>query len=69
MNTKSPQSKKLLSDYKKIVRDSPTLPDEGADLSLEQPYFGRVVQTVTTYSVYEAPIADIANLPEKNLVG
>lgn len=47
-----PQS--LESQYLQVFKAAPQAP-QPVEPSLEQPYFGRVVQTVTTYSVSEKP--------------
>lgn len=44
----------LEEQYLKILKGQPVgFPEP--DFNLEQPYFGEVVQTVTTYSVCEKP--------------
>lgn len=48
----------LEEQYQEIFKGAPQTPNE-VDSSLEQPYFGRIVQTVTTYSVYGKPDLDL----------
>ncbi len=52
--TTQDESKILEQQYKQLIKASPFLDteDEG---NLDQPYFGQIVQTVTTYSVCERP--------------
>ena len=44
----------LEDQYLQVFKAAPQAP-QPEEPSLEQPYFGRVVQTVTTYSVSEKP--------------
>lgn len=44
----------LEEQYLQVFKAEPQAP-QPEEPSFEQPYFGRVVQTVTTYSVYEKP--------------
>ena len=47
----------LEQQYKEVFRSAPLIPQTDPDyLNLEQPYFGRIVDTVTTYSVHEIPV-------------
>lgn len=52
------KSRNLEDQYQEIIKGAPQAPEE-VDSSLEQPYFGRIVQTVTTYSVYGKPDLDL----------
>ncbi len=47
------KSPTLEEKYTQIIKGSPEVSEE--EISLEQPYAGRIVQTVTTYSISEKP--------------
>lgn len=49
--------RKLVEQHQKLIKNSQLQrPPLGDSESLEQPYLGEVVDTVTTYSIYEEPI-------------
>jgi len=49
-------SKQLERQYSELFKKSNPLIDAVMEDSLEQPYVDMIVETVTTYSVYEEPI-------------
>ena len=56
------QIQELMKQHQQLFGAAARKQSELADYeSLEQPYAGEIVQTVTTYSIYEAPIVDTAS--------
>ena len=54
--TRKDKSRTLQEQYLEILKGSPSpLEPVPYDLGWEEPYAGRIVQTVTTYSVSEKP--------------